>query len=157
MGHIILDNDFLPIARAAIETAKNKIYISTFKAQLTDKPRGKKLAEFFSILIQKAKDGIKIRLLINWHADRKSVPLTNLAVMRELKLHNIKVKHLPNNRCCHAKVIIIDGRKAILGSHNLSVRSCQSNFELSYLIPDPESIKELTSIFEHSWQGAVDA
>lgn len=154
MGLLLKDNEFLPQAKALVESAKKSIDISTFKAEITTKPRGLALSQFFKAIIQKAKEGVRVRFLLNWNHDRKSCPKTNLYVITELKKANIKVRHLKNNRCCHAKAIIIDKEKAILGSHNLSVKSCHNNFELSYVLPDPEAISNLASVFDHSWQDA---
>lgn len=151
MGLLLKDNEFLPQAKALVESATKSIDISTFKAEITAKPRGKALSLFFKTILEKAKEGVKVRFLINWNNDRKCCPKTNLFVITELKKANIKVKHLKYNRCCHAKTIIIDKEKAIVGSHNLSVKSCHNNFEISYLIADPESISQLSSVYDCSW------
>lgn len=154
MGFVVLDNQFVAQANALVENAKSSIDISTFKAEITSKTRGLVLLGFFEKLMQKAKQGVRIRVLLNWNQDRKSVAKTNLFVMRKLKENNIKVRHLRNNRCCHAKIILVDKKTALLGSHNLSVKSVGSNFELSYLIPDPESINQLSSVFDHTFNDA---
>ena len=154
MGLLLTDNEFLPQAKALVESAKKSIDISTFKAEITTKPRGLALSQFFKAVFQKAKEGIKVRFLINWNTDRKCCPKTNLYVITELKKLNIKVRHLKNNRCCHAKSIIVDKEKAIIGSHNLSVKSCHNNFEISYVVPDQVAITNLASVFESSFMDA---
>ena len=154
MGLLLKDNEFLPQAKALIESAERSIDISTFKAEMTSKPRGLALLHFFKVLLQKAKEGVNVRFLINWNTDRRSCPKTNLYVITELKKANIKIRHLKNNRCCHAKAIIVDKEKAIIGSHNLSVKSCHNNFEMSYVVPDPEAVNRLSSIFDASFNGA---
>jgi len=154
MGLLLIDNQFLPQARAVLESAQKTIDIATFKGEITTKPRGHDLKHFFALLLKKAREGVKVRLLINWNTERKSVPKTNLYVIQELKKNNIQVRHLRNNRCCHAKVILIDKDKAIVGSHNLSVKSCHNNFEISYVIPDPAAITKLSSVFDNSWMDA---
>ena len=154
MGLLLKDNEFLPQAKALIESACKSIDISTFKAEITTKPRGLALLHFFKALLLKAKEGVRIRFLINWNNERRSCPKTNLYVITELKKANISIRHLKNNRCCHAKAIIIDKEKVILGSHNLSVKSCHNNFELSYLVTEPETVNRLSSIFDQSFNGA---
>jgi len=151
---LIIDNQFLWTAEKIIDEAKERIDISTFKAEITTKRRGEELYSFFQKIIEKAKSGIKIRVLLNWHDDKRSVAKTNLYVMRELKDANIEIRYLKNNRCCHAKIILIDKLKAIIGSHNLSVRSTQSNFEISYLLLDTTQIKQLSDVFERSFYDA---
>ncbi|KKL79893.1 hypothetical protein LCGC14_2010230, partial [marine sediment metagenome] len=119
MGLLLTDNEFLPQAKALVESAERSIDISTFKAEMTTKPRGIMLLHFFKTLLQKAKEGVRIRFLINWNQERRSCPKTNLFVITELKKVGIDIRHLKNNRCCHAKTIIVDKKKIIIGSHNL--------------------------------------
>ena len=154
MGLLLKDNEFLPQAKALIESAVRSIDISTFKAEITTKPRGLALLHFFKALLVKAKEGVKVRFLINWNNERRSCPKTNLHVITEFKKANISIRHLKNNRCCHAKAIIVDKEKVIIGSHNLSVKSCHNNFEISYVVVDPEAVNRLSSVFDVSFNGA---
>ena len=153
MGLLVKDNNFLSVALALIEQARKEICISTFKLEISDKPRGRALTEFFNRLIQKRKDGVKINVLFNWHDDKRSVAKTNYPASVILRNAGIDARYLEKNRCCHAKLLLVDGEKALLGSHNLSIRSVQSNFELSYLIPDPETVAEIQTVFRHSFEG----
>jgi len=154
MGLILTDNEFLPQARALIETAEKSIDICTFKAEITTKPRGLALLHFFKDILLKARAGVRVRFLINWNDERRSCPKTNLYVITELKKANIPIRHLKNNRCCHAKAIIVDKKRAIIGSHNLSVKSCHNNFEISFLSHDPEVIKRLSDVYDKSFYNA---
>lgn len=154
MGLLVVDNQYLSQSIAMINEAQKEICISTFKLERNEKPRGRRLQAFFDAIIQKLKSGVKVKVLFNWHDDKRCVPKTNYAASQSLKRYGADVRHLKNNRCCHAKLILVDKLKALLGSHNLSVRSCENNFELSYLIPDPESISHLSAIFESSFNDA---
>ncbi len=154
MGLLVVDNQFLSIAQALVEQAKKEICIATFKLEVNEKPRGRTLKKLFVSIVEKLKTGLKVKVLFNWHDDRRSVPKTNYYASRYLKTAGADVRFLKNNRCVHAKLLLIDKEKALLGSHNLSVRSCENNFELSYLIPDPETVVHLYSIFEHSFMDA---
>ena len=152
MGMLVIDNQFIHQAIALVNQAVKEILISTFKIERTDKPRGRKIAELFDALVKKKESGVNVKLLFNWHDDKKSVARTNLSAGQFLKNHGIEVRHLRNNRCCHAKSIIVDKEKAIIGSHNLSVRSLTANFEVSYLITDKAEAENLTSVFDHSFR-----
>ena len=151
---LLIDNEFLPQAIAFITTAQRRIDIATFKAEITSKPRGRRLHIFFDNLFEKKSQGVQINFLINWNDERRACPLANLSAIRELKNHKINVKILPNNRCCHAKIIIADQDKAIVGSHNLSVKSCHNNFEASYLVLDPVNVARLSAVFERVFLSA---
>ena len=50
----------------------------------------------------------------------------------------------------HAKIFLIDGRRAIIGSLNLDLRSANMNTEMGVLFEEPEIIAELTRIIDLS-------
>ena len=147
---LLIDQDFLPQATALISMATSRIDLSTFKAEITSKPRGRRLRLFFDTLFRKREAGVQINFLLNWNDVRHAAPLCNLATILELKRHKINVQILPNNRCCHAKVIIVDKDRAIIGSHNLSIASCHNNFEASYLVLEKVSVTRLSAVFDHT-------
>lgn len=154
MGLLVKDNNYLQYAMAMIKDAKKEICLSSFKLEISDKPRGRALKEYFEQIIEKMKSGVKVKVLFNWHDDRKSVAMTNYPASIFLKQRGVDIRYLKNNRCCHAKVLIVDREKVLLGSHNLSVRSTQNNFELSYLIPDPETAAEVSAEFDRLFKDA---
>lgn len=151
---LLIDNEFLPQAIAFITTAQRRIDIATFKAEITSKPRGRRLRIFFDTLIKKREAGLEINFLINWNEDRRAVPACNLSTIRELKNHKINVRILPNNRCCHAKILIADQDKAIIGSHNLSIKGCHNNFEASYVVLNQVNVARLSAVYERVFLNA---
>jgi len=147
---ILFDEEFLPQAIALIQSAKTRIDIATFKAEITSKPRGTRLRDFFQTLLVKKSEGVEVNFLINWNDERRVVPAANLFVIQHLKNHKINVRILRGGRCCHAKIILVDRDRAIIGSHNLSVRSCHNNFEVSYLVLDPANIARLAAVYDRT-------
>jgi len=137
-----------------LDMATKHIDIATFKAEINSKPRGRRLRLFFDTLFRKYWDGVEVRFLINWNDKQRAVPRTNGIVIRELKARKIEVRKLPGNRCCHAKILLVDQKRAIIGSHNLSVKSCHNNFEVSYLVTEPVSVGRLSGVFEHTWKNS---
>ena len=55
------------------------------------------------------------------------------------------------NYLIHAKVMIVDRKRAMLGSTNLTRSSINENRELSIITQDPEVIKELIKTFNQDW------
>lgn len=148
---LLVDQDFLPQATSLISMARRHIDIATFKAEITSKPRGRALRLFFEELFKKRNQGVQVNFLINWNTKQRVVPLTNRYVIQQLKRQGVNVRILPDDRCCHAKILIVDDRIAIVGSHNLSVRSCHNNFEASYLIQKPGDVARLCAAFNHAF------
>jgi phosphatidylserine/phosphatidylglycerophosphate/cardiolipin synthase-like enzyme len=157
MGVILYDDGFLPAAISIIAHAEKSIFISSFKIEISEKPKGRHLKQFFEILSKKAQEKVDIRVLTNKQNEQGYVPHTNGHAIRHFKQKHIPTRYLPNGRISHAKIIIVDNQKAILGSHNLSVRSCRSNFELSCLITDILTIDYLSKLYTHVWNTGKDA
>ncbi len=151
---LLLDEKFLPAAQNLISSAQHSIYISTFKAEMTTKPRGRHLLKLFDSIVEKSQLGLDVRFVLNNFTGSKSIPFTNLYAMQELKRQKVNVRCFPNDRICHAKIIIVDGTAVILGSHNLSVRSCHNNFEVSMYFHDKETVQRLASIFIKTFENA---
>lgn len=145
---ILHDQDFITEAKKLIESAEHSIDISTFKAEFSKKSRGSKLALFFAAIAAKRRKNVRVRFLLAWNSGQYMTPSVNKNAIQNLKRSDIEVHVLRRNRCCHSKIIIVDRKKAIVGSHNLSVGSIRRNFEVSYLIEDPQHVKDLQSIYD---------
>ncbi len=48
----------------------------------------------------------------------------------------------------HAKIFVIDGRQALVGSHNFDMRSINLNIEIGLLFHDPVLVAELSALFD---------
>jgi phosphatidylserine/phosphatidylglycerophosphate/cardiolipin synthase-like enzyme len=154
---VLHDQEFLPQAISLIDSSKRRIDIATFKAEITSRPRGARLRQFFELLYKKNSQGIEVNFLLNWNTQRRAAPRTNQYVIQELNKNKINVRILPLNRCCHAKIILVDQDKAIVGSHNLSVRSCRNNFEVSWIVEEPVALARLQAIYNQVLRTSIPA
>lgn len=153
-GTLLIDEKFLPAAINLVGKAEKLIYISTFKAELTTKPRGGKLLKLFEAIFEKSRLGLDVRLLISKRENYGHIPLTNVFAIRAMKENKVKIRHLRNDRLCHAKILLVDDFAAIIGSHNLSIKSCHSNFEVSYFFYDSTVIDHLYNLYLRVWDNA---
>jgi len=154
---ILIDSAFLDYAQGLIMSAKKTIYLSSFKVEIGNKSRFTKLNTFFESLIKIKKLGVDVRLLTNKQGEQGYTPHTNARVLNTLKKEGIGVRTLRNNRICHAKLILIDDLYGIVGSHNLSLKSCKNNFEVSYLVTEKFIISELVAQYIKLWYSGKDA
>jgi phosphatidylserine/phosphatidylglycerophosphate/cardiolipin synthase-like enzyme len=51
----------------------------------------------------------------------------------------------------HAKIIIVDGRIAFIGSENISTQSLDQNRELGIIVSDPSVLNKLQTTFQSDW------
>ncbi len=54
----------------------------------------------------------------------------------------------------HAKIIVVDGKKAFVGSENISTQSLDSNRELGILLSDQQVLQTLQQTFEQDWSAS---
>lgn len=147
MTDIILDGNFRAALLHAFKTAKTIIQISTFKLELFGKNIPKPVREIAEALTEALKTGVRVEMLVNWKDSRAGVPRTNDCCAVQMIQRGARVRYLASGRCIHAKIVIIDGKYAILGSHNLSVRSMISNFETSVAVNDDITVTALREEF----------
>ncbi len=55
----------------------------------------------------------------------------------------------------HAKVVIVDGQRAFVGSQNFTATSLDQNREVGILIADPVALQRLQQTFESDWSQAT--
>jgi len=72
--------------------------------------------------------------------------------IRAVGAAGVRVRRLPRAYLyIHAKAIVADGRRAFVGSQNLSAASLDGNRELGVIIADRGAIGTLESTFAGDW------
>jgi hypothetical protein len=91
------------------------------------------------MLIEKARSGVEVRILGD-ERHRNDLPLM------------IQSRVTPRFKL-HAKCVIVDGTRAVLGSMNLRTESLDRRREVSILIEDANALKRLNAVFNSDWEG----
>jgi phosphatidylserine/phosphatidylglycerophosphate/cardiolipin synthase-like enzyme len=102
-----------------------------------------------SLLTQLAKKE-KVRLI----APSLSQISSNKKALDKLKAGGVEVKTL-SSPYIHAKLILVDNKKAYIGSINLSSQSLDRNREVGIIITEINSINNIKSTFESDWTRAA--
>jgi len=98
-------------------------------------------------LLLAVKRGVDVRLLVPLNSDVRLARWAANAVYAHLLDAGVKIfEYLP--RMLHAKVVIVDGRWATLGTANLDYRSLFQNYELNLVSENAELCHCLQSQFE---------
>ena len=74
----------------------------------------------------------------------------NSQIAKQFLQHGIMVKTI-KNPYMHAKLLLIDGREAYIGSINLTTQSMDENREVGILIEQPDVIAQLQTSFLSDW------
>ncbi len=98
-------------------------------------------------LVKASQRGVKVRVLVD-DTTLKSYPQT----IEYLKNSGIEVKlDESSSKTTHAKVIIIDGKIVVIGSHNWTESALKYNHEVSILVKSDVISKTLEDYFDYLW------
>jgi len=120
--------------------AKSEAILTLYTPGSTPEPA----EDLLKILLEKA---ITVRVIVNgWNFQPEHFKGVLLR-FKEKHPKRLKIYNFKNYRgsVLHAKVFVIDGRKAIIGSSNLSWSGMYNNFEMAVLLEgkDAERVRQL--------------
>jgi phosphatidylserine/phosphatidylglycerophosphate/cardiolipin synthase-like enzyme len=128
------EDEVISFIRSAQKTIDIEMYVFTSDAIVRE-------------LSEAEKHGVQVRVILEPRVqDERKDKIA--AILQEL---GTEVKWASfAYKLTHSKFIIVDGKKAIVGSINLSKSALNSNREVDVLL-EGEKVKELARIFEEDW------
>lgn len=152
---IVPDNLYLKRAVQFLAHAQSEILLTTYKLQISSVPRARSLTVIIHALTRAISQGVKCKIIVHYGPGKKGVPSANLPSMLMLHLKGAQVRYLPISRIVHAKILIVDSRIMMVGSHNWSISSMMDNAELSLMVEDSISISQAKDYFINLWNQAT--
>jgi phospholipase D3/4 len=121
--------------------------------------RGAILFSFYDRLIEAARRGVKVRILLDSTTLEGNASPTygrmrdSLNRFPGIEVRAVDFRPLSQYPECmlHTKYLIIDGRVSVIGSHNWSYSAFTDNRELSLLVRDAMTARQLRHVFETDW------
>jgi cardiolipin synthase A/B len=99
-------------------------------------------------LVQAASRGVQIEIILP--SPSGSSGDSNRQGIDAIKGSNVTVREDPK-LYMHAKIMVVDGAKAFVGSENISSQSLDQNRELGILVSDAAVLSKLQSTFQTDW------
>jgi phosphatidylserine/phosphatidylglycerophosphate/cardiolipin synthase-like enzyme len=137
----IIGSNFPKIVKPYIEQAKNSIDIIVFDWRFYPQDPGAQAQLFNQSIINASKRGVKVRAIIN-----------NSQILTYLKSHGIQAKQLLSKKLVHCKLMIIDNKICVVGSHNYTQNAFQMNLELSISFEITDETQEIVTFFNNIFQ-----
>ncbi len=106
--------------------------------------------EVVEALIRAARRGVEIRLIRPTPRENEDAELANV---RRLRRAGARVRYMDSPRV-HAKVIVVDRKKALIGSMNLTPTSLDFNRELGIVVSAPSALTPLLRQIDADWEKA---
>jgi cardiolipin synthase len=104
-------------------------------------------------LLRAARRGVRIRLLLPARCDMPLVRLLGHSYYGTLLREGIEIREI-EHEILHAKVMLCDGVRAVIGSANLDQRSFHRNFELNLIIEDKSVGLQIQAMFQEDFRDA---
>ena len=135
------DSDWASIMQAyfaAIATATDHIYIAS--------PYFIPNESILTALKTANMGGVDVRIMLPFKSDSHLVYRSTLSFVNELLDAGVKI-YFYSKGFNHAKLMLVDGIFASIGTANMDIRSFDQNFEVNALIYDEETTARLESLF----------
>jgi len=153
---IITDNNFIGFATDLIQSSVSKIYIVFYYVNIHTTYKSCEIRTFLDVLIQKQKQGLEIKIMLN-HPSQKNILYNGLKnSFNYLRENNVPVKRTSQERTTHAKLILCDDSKFIIGSHNFSLTSLHKNREISIFVNNENLCKQLQVYFLENYHSSLN-
>jgi len=121
-----------------IDNAVKSIDIVVFDWRWYPQDPGATVQLFNQAIVRAVRRGVRTRAIVN-----------NDEIVRVLKSCGVLAKRLIAKNLVHVKLMVIDDKIVIVGSHNYTQSAFQMNFELSVILDNPEGLAEIQSFFNN--------
>jgi len=153
---IAVDRQIYPLISDVVNSTKKELCLAFFQMTLDENHLVGLPLSIFSSLKSRLDDGVNIKVILNQKFANAIQRELNSKTIKLLKSVGIDVKWADPRSVVHAKLIISDGEKAVVGSMNMTATSLADNFEVAVYLKSPLVKDVLSPYFENLWQRGKD-
>lgn len=136
--------------RSAIRTAFRVAMASASRELLIANPYFVPGPSIIRSLLRAAKRGVRVRLLLPARSDVPLVRLVSRSTYEPLLRAGIEIYEM-ERQLLHAKLMLIDGERTVLGSANLDQRSFHRNFEINAVVRGRAFGQQVRQLFQRDF------
>jgi phosphatidylserine/phosphatidylglycerophosphate/cardiolipin synthase-like enzyme len=138
---LLINTDYFPALLKVIDEAQSEIFMSIFSFK-TGVQKNSYPDRILGHLAKAVKRGVKVNVILETTGDiSDELNIQNKQTGKLLAEKGIKVYYDDPKTTTHTKLIVIDQRLVILGSHNLTQAALKYNNEISILLERPDAAK----------------
>ena len=134
----IISSDFPKVVIPLINSALFSIDVVVFDWRFYKNDPASAVSQFNIAIANAVKRGVVVRCLVQ-----------NASVMQNLKNLGCNAKQLQSKRILHTKLLIIDKKRIIIGSHNYTQHAFESNHEASIFVILASEQNQLVEYFNN--------
>lgn len=145
---LVCNENYYHFSREQIQQATKEIIVSAFEFDCLSNSPASFGYTIFSQLSEKKEKGLKIVVYLNSSNKSNRMFFVNRNTFEKLFQIGIEVHMTPRSRTLHAKFMIFDSYKILLGSHNISDKSVRRCKETSLYIESVEIAEQLKNFLK---------
>lgn len=153
IGTLIMDDQYPKFISSLLRCAKKSIYIIMFFMSYQEK-KSSSTKPLIQELIKSQRRGVNIQVILDKDAEGEvyGSRIINSYAYKEFLKNGIKVCYDDEEEVTHTKLVIVDCRHIVIGSHNWTSGSFKSYDDTSIYIDSDIIAKDYISDFEKRWK-----
>jgi phosphatidylserine/phosphatidylglycerophosphate/cardiolipin synthase-like enzyme len=144
---VVMDAQYFQVARKMIREAKISIQVMMFEMRYYDEHPSSPSNLLIRELIDAKKRGVKVEVILEVREDGDRTTQSNRRTRKILSDGGVEVIYDPLFKTTHAKWMVVDGERSLVGSTNWTYHALTSNNEVSVLIRSKDVAKDLLDYF----------
>jgi len=147
----VIGSDYPKLVIPLLQGATQKIDIIMYEWKWYSHEQAGGMEKLNLAILERARSKINVRVLLNIESMGHAITKINSRTASFLQQRGVIVKFGQVGVATHAKMVIVDDRFCIVGSHNYSKGSFTRNQECSVLIEGGEAIRPFIDYFKLLW------
>jgi phosphatidylserine/phosphatidylglycerophosphate/cardiolipin synthase-like enzyme len=144
---LVTDAQYFQVAKKMIQEAKSSVQVMMFEMGYYDRYPNTPSNLLIKELIDARKRGVKVEVILEVREGSDRTTERNRNTGKILSEGGVEVIYDPLFKTTHAKLMVVDGQLALVGSTNWTYYALTNNNEVSVLIRSKQVAKELIDYF----------
>ena len=144
---LVLDAQYFQVAKKMIQEAKHSVQVMMFEMGYYDEHPNTPSNVLIKELIRTKKRGVKVEVILELREGEDRTTKRNHHTGKILSEGGVEVIYDSLSKTTHAKLMVVDGQLALLGSTNWTYYALTNNNETSVLVRSKEVAKAFTDYF----------
>lgn len=144
---IVMDAAYFDTMVNLIRNARQRIDLAMFLFK-TGTARNNRPTQVVRELVQARQRGVLVRVILDLSGHDEKINAANRETASALEKGGVTVLFDSPGRTQHGKLLVVDGRHCLVGSHNLTQAALKHNHELSLLLDNPHLAARLLAYMD---------
>lgn len=149
---VVADNrDYVPLLLSCIGEAEESVHIIMYLMKYYPYDSLNGVSQLQKALIAAGQRDVEVQIILERSDYQSELNATNESTFVYLDAMGLEVRFDPVSVTTHAKLVVIDGRMAFVGSSNWSRSAFEDNNEMNVKIEDRNVVGMMESYFHKLW------